>query len=108
MRAWLQWGRGCVATEMSVWYVTEKMVCDASMGPWLCSHGNLDRWDHMEHAQWLQWGRGCVATEMRLRNKDLVRAGLASMGPWLCSHGNTTCSLGIGWCGYSFNGAVAV
>jgi len=36
----LQWGRGCVATE--IWRICgrpgERLV--ASMGPWLCSHGN--------------------------------------------------------------------
>jgi len=59
----LQWGRGCVATEMVyAWPKNQKLW--ASMGPWLCSHGN---------------------SILRIQT---VRSRPASMGPWLCSHGN--------------------
>jgi len=36
----LQWGRGCVATEMGYRLVGYHASTAASMGPWLCSHGN--------------------------------------------------------------------
>jgi len=37
----LQWGRGCVATEIP-WANRWRIYgAAASMGPWLCSHGNL-------------------------------------------------------------------
>jgi len=36
----LQWGRGCVATEMAHVAKNRLNLPDASMGPWLCSHGN--------------------------------------------------------------------
>ena len=56
----------------------------ASMGPWLCSHGNR-----------------------RIRSWAFPLL-TASMGPWLCSHGNmpTVARAASGESG--FNGAVAV
>ena len=60
----LQWGRGCVATEIIVRRVIIVRRDRASMGPWLCSHGNVDQSLHTPGVH------------------------QASMGPWLCSHGN--------------------
>ena len=81
----LQWGRGCVATEMWPNYFAVGPDDDASMGPWLCSHGN-----------WYQL----------VGHSAPARA--ASMGPWLCSHGNTLENLARSRTPDSFNGAVAV
>ena len=39
----LQWGRGCVATEISARARCGGTVPHASMGPWLCSHGNATK-----------------------------------------------------------------
>ena len=81
----LQWGRGCVATEIrrrTCGVLTPRV---ASMGPWLCSHGNSV-----------------------VRSSLVCGLSLASMGPWLCSHGNFRPFVkGIDWLA-SFNGAVAV
>jgi len=60
----LQWGRGCVATEMT-----------AAQKVWQAQHP-------------LQWGRGCVATEITVTRQEDLTSAPASMGPWLCSHGN--------------------
>ena len=84
----LQWGRGCVATEMNPQCVDSGVFPVASMGPWLCSHGNRT-YDVFKHYRLvLQWGRGCVATEIGVRRVVVRRGKVASMGPWLCSHGN--------------------
>ena len=42
-QAVLQWGRGCVATEISIPTDQRSECVWASMGPWLCSHGNIVR-----------------------------------------------------------------
>ena len=63
---WLQWGRGCVATEIGYAANALGLPCGSA----------------------LQWGRGCVATEMAQSYNDVLAAIGASMGPWLCSHGN--------------------
>jgi len=85
----LQWGRGCVATEIGDLDSQVIHVVRASMGPWLCSHGNHDMLCAAASIEAeLQWGRGCVATEMRGTGFRLGLAPSASMGPWLCSHGN--------------------
>ena len=45
-------------------YVRNKDLV-ASMGPWLCSHGNRDaKALEVVCDERLQWGRGCVATEI--------------------------------------------
>jgi len=83
----------------------------ASMGPWLCSHGRVDRPEHKgdqgdaSMGPWLcSHGRDAGADEARrvyvrfngavaLQPRKAPRlsgshSGLcASMGPWLCSHG---------------------
>ena len=109
----LQWGRGCVATEMRVFRRIRSIRILASMGPWLCSHGNpavsTGSAKYCGQLQWgrgcvatemavggpggpyatgLQWGRGCVATEIPAPELNPAALRSASMGPWLCSHGN--------------------
>ena len=84
----LQWGRGCVATEMYFTVSDASDTDEASMGPWLCSHGNQSAHLRSGQAISLQWGRGCVATEMVTAARSYVMYEYASMGPWLCSHGN--------------------
>jgi len=81
----LQWGRGCVATEMTSYVFAFSPIRTASMGPWLCSHGNDD-------------------DESDTSDTD----DAASMGPWLCSHGNMSALCLLTLPAYSFNGAVAV
>jgi len=60
----LQWGRGCVATEMRLVRLYLPYHVYASMGPWLCSHGNQCVDSGVFPVKRLQWGRGCVATEI--------------------------------------------
>ena len=80
----LQWGRGCVATEIGKASSRSPSYAHPSMGPWLCSHGNKDvDYEALASSPDLQWGRGCVATEIT--------------GRWLSMAATTT-----------FNGAVAV
>jgi len=62
----LQWGRGCVATEITFTISACRLAIWASMGPWLCSHGNPEGSGKSSAHPRLQWGRGCVATEIRL------------------------------------------
>ena len=83
----LQWGRGCVATEMGRPSIALGHWRTASMGPWLCSHGNDRRKTTRNNQNRLQWGRGCVATEIAIRCCFRDQTIAASMGPWLCSHG---------------------
>jgi len=45
----LQWGRGCVATEIYDMRIPAEQL-DASMGPWLCSHGNSWRGQDLDSA----------------------------------------------------------
>ena len=65
VRLYLQWGRGCVATEIGI-----------------------RKWRDFVAGMALQWGRGCVATEIWLRSRQDACWCAPSMGPWLCSHGN--------------------
>ena len=60
----LQWGRGCVATEIILAQGARYDRGRASMGPWLCSHGNPACAADQCARTKLQWGRGCVATEI--------------------------------------------
>ena len=127
----LQWGRGFAATEgchpqaqlrdpgeasMGPWLrshgrtkygQTPTLKCRASMGPWLRSHGRRqpDRRHHARIAQ-LQWGRGFAATEGR-RRRSMRRSCVASMGPWLRSHGRTPKQKAWPASQPGFNGAVA-
>jgi len=63
----LQWGRGCVATEINIHTGIVDLKTTASMGPWLCSHGNSASASAKRTRKKLQWGRGCVATEIIVR-----------------------------------------
>ncbi len=130
----LQWGRGFAATERrsasrhgrtsgsfnGAVALQPRRGCpraqrlaeeEASMGPWLCSHGEARATAIRAAVAMLQWGRGFAATERRRGGSVTSRAcsrfngavalqprrgpGLvlrvrlhrASMGPWLCSHG---------------------
>jgi len=81
----------------------------ASMGPWLCSHGNQMVPVVMRYGvAVLQWGRGCVATEIFSAERAPRNAVTASMGPWLCSHGNAVYAERDRQAAMRFNGAVAV
>jgi len=128
----LQWGRGCVATEIPItpnmllfcrnasmgpWLCSHgneskarppRDPVDASMGPWLCSHGNIVIRPNCKIVWPLQWGRGCVATEIGIDWLAITLTPAASMGPWLCSHGNEGCYASVVVQRAGFNGAVAV
>ena len=80
----------------------------ASMGPWLCSHGNSPTVFTGPSRYTASMGPWLCSHGNKLRNRDLVRAGLASMGPWLCSHGNAVALLPTNPTHACFNGAVAV
>jgi len=72
----LQWGRGFAATEGNADRAVAAALSDASMGPWLCSHGRI------------------------VGGSFVCGASGASMGPWLCSHGRGGSSMGYkraGW-----------
>ena len=71
LRWWLQWGRGFAATEGSNARHRCRDPGDASMGPWLRSHGRIER-----------------------RRPPPFRP-VASMGPWLRSHGRYSFPLSV-------------
>ena len=46
------------------------------MGPWLCSHGNVQVQERRADLfALLQWGRGCVATEIHGPGDPGIRPG---------------------------------
>ena len=59
----LQWGRGLAATEGRHNAIGNSRCGQASMGPWLRSHGRKNNVRPNATAILLQWGRGFAATE---------------------------------------------
>ncbi len=87
VRVMLQWGRGFVATEGRIPAKPRAEEEEASMGPWLRSHGRTSALTTRPTTWRLQWGRGFVATEGENPRRLDPPARHASMGPWLRSHG---------------------
>jgi len=70
----LQWGRGFAATEGHGVDCGAAVGHDASMGPWLRSHGRRGSSPCTPVGKQLQWGRGFAATEggNPLRNQRTI------------------------------------
>ena len=131
LRPALQWGRGFAATEGPWFWSTPSPRRDASMGPWLRSHGREEIVEHLRGAAasfngavasqprkgtnepghyWASASfNGAVASQPRKdllhRHRDCFES--ASMGPWLRSHGREGMARHLVDCGLGFNGAVA-
>ena len=128
----LQWGRGFAATEgrryarLPRWqrrfngavalqprkdgpHASRPAGADASMGPWLCSHGRAP--GGSDATRRIQSFNGAVALQPRkaqVRGRTVSHWLEASMGPWLCSHGRVRWGRRArSWPG-CFNGAVAL
>jgi len=84
----LQWGRGCVATEIVCKNISCDMHAIASMGPWLCSHGNIDLQLLTGMRPGASMGPWLCSHGNPCNGLDFRHKPIASMGPWLCSHGN--------------------
>ena len=75
----LQWGRGFAATEGDGAERGDDVANDASMGPWLRSHGRGRGSGFKRCRIPLQWGRGFAATEGR---QDAHTKALAERLQW--------------------------